>query len=250
MGFKSVNSSYYNIDAVLKTFQIESKYQLDFVNGVRIEINSTDYNSLKSILKKIGNQYVNESKIIKTFINEGEYFIEFVNGVQMKISESDYNALIAEGGGSEGNRDFSTLQGNLATTDNGIVATYTDEGTILFPIKGSDDIVVDVAQDGQSVIIKLDEDIEAGISKAIEITDVPATATSGTLTEAQLATLQENDTNYIMFNHEKYYTMDKGHSEGFIGYSHIGVENSVFILKNITVTISTRGWSLTTKELQ
>lgn len=78
--------------------------------------------------------------------------------------------------------------------------------------------------------------------------DSPATATNGTLTAAQLATLQASDQNYIMFNHEKYYLGDKGHQEGFLTYSHVGYENGSHFLKSITITISTLAWVLNTTE--
>lgn len=78
--------------------------------------------------------------------------------------------------------------------------------------------------------------------------DSPAAATNGTLTAAQLATLQASDQNYIMFNHEKYYLGDKGHQEGFLTYSHVGYENGSHFLKSITITISTLAWVLNTTE--
>lgn len=76
------------------------------------------------------------------------------------------------------------------------------------------------------------------------VIDALETATNGTLTADQLATLQADETNYIMFNHEKYYLMDKGHIEGYLTYTHVGYENNTMWLKSITVTISTLGWVL------
>lgn len=78
----------------------------------------------------------------------------------------------------------------------------------------------------------------------VEITDVPSAATNGTLTEIQLATLQASDSNYIMFNNEKYYLNDKGHTEGYLTYSHVGAQSDEIYLKTITITISTRAWVL------
>lgn len=80
--------------------------------------------------------------------------------------------------------------------------------------------------------------------KVVEISDVPAEATNGTLTDAQLTTLQSYDGNYIMFNHEKYYLQDKGHVEGYLTYTHTGYENNQMWLKSITVTIATKTWVL------
>lgn len=81
------------------------------------------------------------------------------------------------------------------------------------------------------------------------VIDTVPTATNGTLTEEQLATLQENEENKIMFNHEKYYLMDVGHTEGFLTYTHIGIENGVFYIKAFTITVSTKSWVLNIKEL-
>ena len=80
--------------------------------------------------------------------------------------------------------------------------------------------------------------------KVVEISDVPAEVTNGTLTDEQLTTLQSYDGNYIMFNHEKYYLQDKGHVEGYLTYTHTGYENNQMWLKSITITIATKTWVL------
>lgn len=81
---------------------------------------------------------------------------------------------------------------------------------------------------------------------SIEINNVPAESTQGTLTDDQINYLLANQKAYIMFNHEKYYIQDLGHTEGFITYTHLGFENGVFNLKAITITIETNGWVLNT----
>ena len=86
--------------------------------------------------------------------------------------------------------------------------------------------------------------IKAETVKVVEISDVPADATNGTLTDEQLATLQSYDGNYIMFNHEKYYLQDKGHIEGYLTYTHTGYEHNQMWLKSITITIATKTWVL------
>ena len=80
--------------------------------------------------------------------------------------------------------------------------------------------------------------------KVVEISDVPAEVTNGTLTDEQLTTLQSYDGNYIMFNHEKYYLQDKGYVEGYLTYTHTGYENNQMWLKSITITIATKTWVL------
>lgn len=79
--------------------------------------------------------------------------------------------------------------------------------------------------------------------KAVSIEGVPG-ATNGTLTEEQLATLEANENNYIMFDHKKYYLESNGHQEGCLTYTYVGYENHVHLLESITITISTKAWVL------
>lgn len=80
---------------------------------------------------------------------------------------------------------------------------------------------------------------------AVVIT-APTTATNGTITADQLATLQANDNNYIFLNNEIYRLDDKQLTEGFLIYSHTGQDNSQTVLiKEISITISTLAWTLT-----
>lgn len=86
----------------------------------------------------------------------------------------------------------------------------------------------------------------AGEAVAIEGT---AEATNGNLTEAQMAKLQANENNYIMFNHKKYSLEGKGHQEGYLTYTYAGYENNVHNLESITITINTRAWVLNTTDV-
>lgn len=98
------------------------------------------------------------------------------------------------------------------------------------------------------VLTSTDDDIEwqnPQEAPYIEITDVPTSATSGTLTSEQLATLQSSNGSYILFNNEKYIAMDLQHESGTLVYSHIGQDTANdYFIKCITVTISTLGWVL------
>lgn len=87
---------------------------------------------------------------------------------------------------------------------------------------------------------------DTGDTAEAVIIDSPVTATSGVLTQAQLTTLQASDSNYIIFNNELYRLDDKQFNEGFLIYSHVGQDNTKNIfIKEISITISTRGWVLT-----
>lgn len=91
----------------------------------------------------------------------------------------------------------------------------------------------------------VDAAIEAeGPASTVVSISAPESATNGTLTESELASLQASDNASIMFNHKKYYLGGKGHQEGYLTYTHSGYENNVHILESITITISTRAWVL------
>lgn len=76
----------------------------------------------------------------------------------------------------------------------------------------------------------------------------PAGASSGTVTDEQLATLQKNDENYIEMVNDKelYYLNDPGHEEGFLTYSHVGIENSKATIKTLTITVSAKSFVIVT----
>lgn len=84
----------------------------------------------------------------------------------------------------------------------------------------------------------------AGYARKFITIDAPQTATQGTLTEEQLETLQESDDTYILFNNEIYTLNGNGHIAGYLTYTNVEYENGMTTIKNITVTISTRGWVL------
>lgn len=90
------------------------------------------------------------------------------------------------------------------------------------------------------------------VSKEVHVVniDAPAAAVQGILTEDQLNMLQADDSNYIMFNHEKYYLGDKGHVEDYLTYSHVGYENNQMWLRSISITVSTRSWVLNSISVQ
>lgn len=76
----------------------------------------------------------------------------------------------------------------------------------------------------------------------------PEGASSGTVTDEQLAKLQENDANYIEMVNDKelYYLNDPGHEEGYLTYSHVGIENSKATIKTLTITISAKSFVIVT----
>lgn len=113
------------------------------------------------------------------------------------------------------------------------------------PIIAGDGILIDKDWNTNKIVIKT---TAASGNEAVLI-DAPAETVQGTITDAQLAKLQESDTNYIMFNNEKYYLGDKGHLEGYLGYTYNGYENNKGWQKTITITISTKAWVLSVVDL-
>ena len=86
----------------------------------------------------------------------------------------------------------------------------------------------------------------AGSASADDITiDQPESATNGTLTSFQLATLQASKLNGIIFANERYILQDNQHESGFLVYSHVGHDSTGnFFVKCITITISNLAWVL------
>lgn len=111
-----------------------------------------------------------------------------------------------------------------------------------------------VFNDEGNIVLKHDSNIitkqtplSLGAMKGpIEIVNIVTTAeaVNGSITSEQLKTLQFSEMNMIMFNHEVYTLMDKGHTEGFLTYSHVGFENGLTYIKTFTITISTLTWIL------
>ena len=78
--------------------------------------------------------------------------------------------------------------------------------------------------------------------------NVPKGATNGNITDEQLAILQASDLNYIEMVNDKelYYLNDPGHEEGFLTYSHVGIENSKATIKTLTITVSAKSFVIIT----
>lgn len=81
-----------------------------------------------------------------------------------------------------------------------------------------------------------------------EISGVPTSSTSGTLPDnvswTNFRTYPERLR--IKFNNEFYQLADIAHTVGTLVFSHVGYESGQLIIKTITITLSTRGWVLTT----
>lgn len=76
----------------------------------------------------------------------------------------------------------------------------------------------------------------------------PAGASEGTITAEQLAVLQSSEANYIEMVNDKelYYLNDNGHTDGYLTYSHVGIENSKATIKTLTITVSAKSFVIVT----
>jgi hypothetical protein len=85
---------------------------------------------------------------------------------------------------------------------------------------------------------------DAGGATAVELT-LPESSTQGTITAAQLTTLQASNENYILINGNEIYRLnDKGHTEGIWTYTHDGY-NVSGVTKYLNLTIATKAFTIT-----
>lgn len=85
---------------------------------------------------------------------------------------------------------------------------------------------------------------DASGTTAVELT-LPESSTQGTITDAQLTTLQASDENYILINGNEIYRLnDKGHTEGIWTYTHDGYNESG-VTKYLNLTIATKAFTIT-----
>ncbi len=78
---------------------------------------------------------------------------------------------------------------------------------------------------------------------SIEVTIEPATATRGTLTDEQLATLLLNDNCYIRHN-GLIYTLFKRNDENTVLQYTVGYLNDTKYIQNIRVIVSSKAWQI------
>ena len=105
------------------------------------------------------------------------------------------------------------------------------------------------AQD--KLITQIEDDVDSleNISKT-KVQEITLTgSTGGTITSEQLSTLQADDSNYIILNDEIYRLADKQDASGYRVYTHTGLDNSSFFTKSLTITISSRAWTLTSRTI-
>lgn len=78
--------------------------------------------------------------------------------------------------------------------------------------------------------------------------DIPKGAKNGNITQSQLNILQASEFNCIEMVNDKelYYLNDPGHEDGYLTYSHVGIENSKATIKTLTITVSAKSFVIVT----
>ena len=98
-------------------------------------------------------------------------------------------------------------------------------------------------------IESLDARIKALSTQIYKVSiDLPKGAKNGNITQSQLNILQASEFNCIEMknDNEIYYLNDPGHEEGFLTYSHVGIENSKTTIKTLTITVSAKSFVIVT----
>lgn len=80
----------------------------------------------------------------------------------------------------------------------------------------------------------------------VELT--PSTATQGVLTSSQLDILETDKSNCIILNNEIYRLADNQNVSGLITYVHTGWDGTARKDKSISITVSTKAWTLVVAE--
>lgn len=110
-------------------------------------------------------------------------------------------------------------------------------------IKGSSSVVVDKSEDGKTLVVRLDKSQEV---QYVELT--PSSATQGTLTVTQWNILHDNMENCILLNNEIYRLADVQNVSGLLTYVHTGWDGTARKDKSISITVSTKAWTLVVAE--
>lgn len=137
------------------------------------------------------------------------------------------------------NTDGATLSSTARITTGDTHSDVPVESEI--PIFGDgNDISIDTNINNTGIVIE-----GAGILKL----DVVSGAVNGTLTEAQLSFLQNKIGNKIYIDHEIYVLGSDGDNPGFLTYYHVGITGTTQRIKTLSITISTRAWTIIVEEI-
>lgn len=139
-------------------------------------------------------------------------------------------------------------------SDDGI--TVRSKGTVQYQDNTTTEVTseIDLPIFGDSEDISIDADAqnENVHIKGVEyiVLTLPASAENGTLTQAQYSQLVNKKGNVLVVNNECYRLEDKGHEEGFLTYTHVGITGTQQYIKTLTITISTYAFTIITTAIR
>ena len=258
-------------------------------NGKFLEIKNADHDAVANKVDKIDNLQDNTAVVYaaqRKQYSDGSYFYDYTpipapisSTTQRTIARRGNDGSIqaeptsaAKGSGQAYSKALVThaevdaaLEGKLdkQTTDASTAKLYGVNGTSQHMYTMSQAATAStVAQRNSTGAVNVNQGTALNSAVALNtiepvvITPNPSTATSGYITDEQLARLQQtslssvNTKPGIFMNNEYYAPMDKEHKTGYLGYTYFGYENSKFIAKNISIKISTKKWTLYTNDMQ
>lgn len=258
LGYDGVNHNYYtqsieeNLAHLTIRINLENETFIQSYISLRREMSvaTTDYKGLMSAddKRKLNNLSednqlliidlesikVTEDIVNSTFKIPKEYYKYFSDD---RISQSVKRILLV-------NNDLEFIARADDTINHSFYAfeVFSDLGNVMY------NFFAEYPTETTDGVLTLREVIKLGEPTTVVI-DTEPTETNGTLTRKQLEILQASEENKIMFNHEKYYLMKIEDTQGFLTYTHIGIENGIIYIKTFTITVNTKSWVLNSKEL-
>lgn len=139
-------------------------------------------------------------------------------------------------------------------SDDGI--TVNSKGTVKYEDNTTSEVTSEIDLpifgDGQDISIDGDAVNENVHIKGVDYLTLtlPASAYNGTLTNEQYSQLVNKNGNVLVVNNELYRLEDKGHEEGFLTYTHVGITGTQQYIKTLTITISTKAFTIITTPIR
>ena len=196
--------------------------------------------------------YINQQKKVKRFVAGNGINFEYDKHDNLIVNSSNVDGVAVEGIEvmqivpddnlqvlyADGLATFSGMVANLRNGD----SPLSVNAEIELPIEAGAGVIIDASEDNTKLVIK---------AEAQDVTiNQPEGAVQGTLDSEQLAILLSSTQNRLILGKELYYCNDIQNSSGYLVYTHIGHDSTNnFFIKCITITLSTGGWVLDTKEL-
>ena len=255
-------------------------------NGKFLEIKNADHDAVANKVDKIDN-LTDATAVVyaaqRKQYSDGSYFYDYTP-IPAPISATTSRSIARRGNDGSilaeptsaakgSGQAYSKALVNHAEVDAALLGKLdkqtTDASTVkLYGVNGTSQnmYTVDAGNTGASTVVMRGNDggavfnqgtnlKSAVILNTIEpviISPTSPTATTGAITDTQLARLRQstlssvNTRPGIYMNNEYYFPMDKEHRTGYLGYTYFGYENNKFIAKNITIDTSTKKWTLNT----